>query len=84
MDGCEVVVYHGIMTPQVFIEVHDVNYESVLRGRECQQLVPVAKVLEHLLLTLVNSACVVLEPFVELGPGSVVNMGEQNLKHWRP
>ena len=62
MDGHEVVVYHGITMPQMFIEVCDINHESVLRGREHQQLVPVAKVLECLLLTLVNSACVVLEP----------------------
>ena len=80
MDGCKVVMYHGIAVPQVIIEVGDVYRESVLKSQEHLELVPITEVLEHLLLTLIHSACVVLKPFLQLDPGSTVNMGEKNQK----
>ena len=72
-------MYCGIMVLQMIIEVGNVNHESVLRSWECPELVLITEALEHMLLALINSACIVLKPFVQLDLGSTANMGEWRL-----
>ena len=80
MDHCKMVMYGGIVALQVIIKVDDLDHKSVFRSWECLELVPIAEVLEHLLLTLVHSACVLLKPFLQLDPGGAANPREWN---WR-
>ena len=60
MDGCQVVVYCGVASLQVFIQVCDEDHQGVLRGWECHQVVSVTEASECLLLTLVDPTGVVL------------------------
>ena len=78
MDCCKMMMYGGIAVLQVIVKVGDIDHKSVFRSQKCLELVPIAEVLEHLLLTLVHSACVVLNPFLQLDPGSAANPGQQN------
>ena len=59
-NGCEVVMYPGVAMLQVFIKVHDIDHQGILRSWECHQVVLVAETLECPLLTPVNPTHVVL------------------------
>ena len=60
MDGCQVVLYHGVASPQVFVQVHHEDHQGILRGWEHHQVVKVTETSEHPLLQLVDPMGVVL------------------------